>query len=195
MRREGRHSDILPPRPYASRWSNKIAATIVIVVVATAIPVTAAGMTSPKYAPQEFALGSVVDPRPDSVDQKYLGEQRIVRSFSTERALAQYLDGLDLPDGAVLCDTVYGFAVVVQSERPRQFVIPSDRDFAQLLNDPVSGGVRYFLTVPPEGRGLSDAVNQRYPTIYENGAQIGVLVLEARNQGADLPDWRLYQLV
>lgn len=195
MRREGRHSDILPARPYASRWSNKIAATIVIVVVATAIPVTAAGMTSPKYAPQEFALGSVVDPRPDSVDQKYLGEQRIVRSFSTERALAQYLDGLDLPDGAVLCDTVYGFAVVVQSERPRQFVIPSDRDFAQLLNDPVGGGVRYFLTVPPEGRGLSDAVNQRYPTIYENGAQIGVLVLEARNQGADLPDWRLYQLV
>ena len=65
----------------------------------------------------------------------------------------------------------------------------------RIADDPVGGGVRYFLTVPPEGRGLSDAVNQRYPTIYENGAQIGVLVLEARNQGADLPDWRLYQLV
>jgi hypothetical protein len=164
------------------------------VVVATAIPVTAVGMTSPKYAPQEFALGSVVDPRPDSADQKYLDEQRIVRSFSTERALAQYLDGMDLPDGAVLCDTVYGFAVVVQSTRPRQFVIPSDRDFAQLLNDPVGGGVQYFLTVPPAGRGQADAINQRYPTIYENGAQIAVLTLEARNQGADLPDWRLYRL-
>ncbi|OUC78383.1 glycosyltransferase family 39 protein [Gordonia lacunae] len=195
MRREGAHADILLPRPYASRWGYKIAATIVIVVVATAIPVTAVGMTSPKYAPQEFALGSVVDPRPDSVDQKYLDEQRIVRSFSTERALAQYLDGMDLPDGAVLCDTVYGFAVVVQSTRPRQFVIPSDRDFAQLLNDPVGGGVQYFLTVPPTGRGLADAINQRYPTIYENGAQLGVLMLEARNQGADLPDWRLYRLV
>ncbi|MFT4394485.1 ABC transporter [Gordonia lacunae] len=195
MRRRGAHADILPPRPYASRWGYKIAATIVIVVVATAIPVTAVGMTSPKYAPQEFALGSVVDPRPDSVDQKYLDEQRIVRSFSTERALAQYLDGMDLPDGAVLCDTVYGFAVVVQSTRPRQFVIPSDRDFAQLLNDPVGGGVQYFLTVPPTGRGLADAINQRYPTIYENGAQLGVLMLEARNQGADLPDWRLYRLV
>ncbi|MGW9264416.1 ABC transporter [Gordonia terrae] len=195
MRREGGHSDILPARPYASRWSNKIAATIVIVVVATAIPVTAIGMTSPKYAPQEFALGSVVDPQPESVDQKYLDEQRIVRSFSTERALAQYLDDLDLPDGAVLCDTVYGFAVVVQSTRPRQFVIPSDSDFTQLLNDPVGGGVRYLLTVPREGRGLADAINERYPTVYENGAQIAVLELEARNQGADLPDWRLYRLV
>ncbi|ANY22332.1 glycosyltransferase family 39 protein [Gordonia terrae] len=195
MRREGAHADLLPARPYASRWGYKIAATVVIVVVATAIPVTAIGMTSPKYAPQEFALGSVVDPQPESVDQKYLDEQRIVRSFSTERALAQYLDDLDLPDGAVLCDTVYGFAVVVQSTRPRQFVIPSDSDFTQLLNDPVGGGVRYLLTVPREGRGLADAINERYPTVYENGAQIAVLELEARNQGADLPDWRLYRLV
>jgi hypothetical protein len=49
--------------------------------------------------------------------------------------------------------------------------------------------------VPAQGRGLADAINQRYPTIYENGAQIGVLVLEARNDGADLPDWRVYQIM
>lgn len=119
----------------------------------------------------------------------------MVRSFSTERALAEYLDGLALPDGSVLCDTVYGFAVVVQSERPRQFVIPSDRDFAQRLNAPADLGVRYFLTAPVEGRGVADAINQRYPTMYENGAQIGALVLEARNDGADLPDWRVYQIM
>ena len=63
-----------------------------------------------------------------------------------------------------------------------------------LLNDPVGGGVQYFLTVPAEGRGSSDAINQRYPTMYENGAQIGVLVLEAPNDGADLPDWRMYRI-
>ncbi|ASR01756.1 ArnT family glycosyltransferase [Gordonia rubripertincta] len=194
MRRAGAHADLLPARPYASRWGYKIACTVAVVVMAAAIPVTAMGMTSPKYAPQEFAVGSVVDPRPQSVEKKYLDEQRVVRSFSTERALAKYLDSLELPDGAVLSDTVYGFAVVAQSERPRQFVIPSDRDFAQLLNDPVDGGVQYFLTVPAEGRGASDAINQRYPTMYENGAQIGVRVLEAPNDGADLPDWRVYRI-
>ncbi|MDH3016030.1 glycosyltransferase family 39 protein [Gordonia alkanivorans] len=194
MRRAGAHADLLPARPYASRWGYKIACTVAVVVMAAAIPVTAMGMTSPKYAPQEFAVGSVVDPRPQSVEKKYLDEQRVVRSFSTERALAKYLDSLELPDGAVLSDTVYGFAVVAQSERPRQFVIPSDRDFAQLLNDPVDGGVQYFLTVPAEGRGASDVINQRYPTMYENGAQIGVRVLEAPNDGADLPDWRVYRI-
>ncbi|GAC52625.1 glycosyltransferase family 39 protein [Gordonia amicalis] len=195
MRRAGAHADPAPVRPYASRWGYTIACTVAIVVMASALPVTAMGMTSPKYAPQEFALGSVVNPQPDSVQQKYLDEQRVVRSFSTERALAEYLDGLALPDGSVLCDTVYGFAVVVQSERPRQFVIPSDRDFAQRLNAPADLGVRYFLTAPVEGRGVADAINQRYPTMYENGAQIGALVLEARNDGADLPDWRVYQIM
>lgn len=194
MRRAGARADLAPARPYASRWGYTIACIVAVVVMAVAIPVTAKGMTSPKHAPQEFAVGSVVDPRPQSVEKKYLDEQRVVRSFSTERALAKYLDSLALPDGAVLCDTVYGFAVVAQSERPRQFVIPSDRDFAQLLNDPVGGGVQYFLTVPAEGRGSSDAINQRYPTMYENGAQIGVLVLEAPNDGADLPDWRMYRI-
>ena len=194
MRRAGARARRAPGRPTPAGGGYTIACTVAVVVMAVAIPVTAKGMTSPKHAPQEFAVGSVVDPRPQSVEKKYLDEQRVVRSFSTERALAKYLDSLALPDGAVLCDTVYGFAVVAQSERPRQFVIPSDRDFAQLLNDPVGGGVQYFLTVPAEGRGSSDAINQRYPTMYENGAQIGVLVLEAPNDGADLPDWRMYRI-
>lgn len=168
--------------------------TIAVLVMLVSLPTTAFGMTSPKYAPQEFALSSVVWPRPDSVSQRHLDERRIVRSFSTERTLARYLDSLDLPDGSVLTDTVYGFAVVVQSRRPKQFVIPSDSDFVEVLNDPKAAGVQYMLAVPASGRGLSDALNQRYPTLYENGAQIAVRVLDVRNQGADLPDWRVYRV-
>nr|WP_315972003.1 hypothetical protein [Gordonia sp. NB41Y] len=172
-----------------------MAASTAVVVMAVSVPVTAYGMTSPKYAPQEFAVGSVVWPRPDSVSEKYLDERKIVRSFSTERDLARYLDRLGLPEGSVLVDTVYGFAVVVQSTHPKQFVIPSDSDFTAVLNDPVDHGVQFMLTVPRSGRGESDALNQRYPTLYENGAQISVLALIARNQGADLPDWRIYRVI
>jgi len=195
VRRLGAHADIPGTLPHPSALRYRLAATLAVIASLVALPVTAEGMTSPKYAPQEFALASVVDPQPDSVDPKYLDEQRVVRTFSTERALAEYLDSLDLPDGSVLTDTVYGFAVVVQSARPKQFVIPSDRDFTALLENPAGGGVKYFLTVPNEGRGASDAINQRYPTMYDNGAQIGALVLEARNQGVDQPDWRVYEIV
>uniref|UniRef100_UPI003D93F5E9 ArnT family glycosyltransferase n=1 Tax=Gordonia sp. B7-2 TaxID=3420932 RepID=UPI003D93F5E9 len=166
-----------------------------VVTMLVAIPVTAWGMTSPKYAPQEFALTAVVAPRPDSSERKHLDAQRVLRSFSTERALAQYLDSLDLPEGSVLCDTVYGFAVVVASTRPKQFVIPSDQDFTTILNDPAANGVQYLLSVPNEGRGSADALNIRYPTLYDNGSQISVLVLEARNDGANLPDWRIYRVI
>ncbi|NED60694.1 ABC transporter, partial [Streptomyces sp. SID10244] len=70
----------------------------------------------------------------------------------------------------------------------------SDQDFSTILNDPVAHGVQLMLSVPPTGRGASDALNVRYPTLYENGAGVGVLVLEARNQGSDLPDWRIYRV-
>lgn len=164
-----------------------------VVTMAIAVPTTAVGMGSPTYAPQEFAVYSL-GAGDDSVDQKTLDARRVIRSFRTERSIAQYLDGLNLPDGSVLCDTVYGFAVVAQSQRPKQFVIPSDEDFTEIVNEPGENGVRYILAVPRSGRGVSDALNVRFPTLYENGARIGVLVLEARNVGADLPDWRIYRV-
>lgn len=185
----------LPEIDRRPRRSTAILAVSAVVVMAVSIGSTAVGMSSPHYAPQEFALRSIVDPQPDSVDQRHLDAQRVVRSFSTERALAQWLDAQQLPEGSVICDTVYGFAVVAQSARPKQFVIPSDQDFTEILNNPADHGVQYMLAVPRSGRGESDALNIRFPTIYENGAQISVLVLEAPNDGSDLPDWRIYRVV
>ena len=185
----------LPEIDRRPRRSTAVLAVSAVVVMAVSIGSTAVGMSSPHYAPQEFALRSIVDPQPDSVDQRHLDAQRVVRSFSTERALAQWLDAQQLPEGSVICDTVYGFAVVAQSTRPKQFVIPSDQDFTEILNNPADHGVQYMLAVPRSGRGESDALNIRFPTIYENGAQISVLVLEAPNDGSDLPDWRIYRVV
>lgn len=193
-RRLGANAELpdLTPSPGGWRRLIPVAAAAALVV---GVGTTWVGMASPKYAPQEFALRAVIGADPDSTDKLLLDARRVARSFSTERELAHYLDSLNLPDGAVVCDTVYGFAVIVQSQRPRQFVIPSDADFARILNAPAAHRVQYILAVPNEGRGTSDAVNVRFPTMYENGAQIAALVLEARNQGADQPDWRLYRVV
>lgn len=166
----------------------------VALVFALGFPVTAWGMSLPKYAPQEYALGAVLAPDPDSVSDRKKVEHRIAASFSTEREIAHYLDDLGLPESSVITDTVYGFAVLAASDRPKTFVVPSDPDFTALLNAPAENGVRYLLAVPPEGRGAADALNLRYPTLYDTGADVATLELSIPNDGDSQPDWRLYRV-
>ena len=166
----------------------------VAATLAIGIPVTVAGMTQPDYAPQEYGLGAVLAPDPDDVSERAATEQRIARTFGTERRIAAYLETLDLPDSSVITDTVYGFGIIAASSRPKTFVIPSDPDFTEVLNDPSGHGVRYLLSVPPTGRGTSDALNLRYPTLYETGAEVATLELEIPNDGDGQPDWRLYRV-
>lgn len=178
-----------PPRPRS--WA---AYATVAVLFAVSVPVAAMGMGSQHYAPQEYALGAVLDPDPDDTTERKELERRIAASFSTERRIADHLDTLNLPASSVITDTVYGFAILSASEDPTMFVIPSDPDFTALLNDPSVGGIKYLLAVPPTGRGVSDALNLRYPTLYETGADIATLELEIPNDGDSQPDWRLYRV-
>lgn len=152
------------------------------------------GMSQPHYAPQEYALETIVDHDENSVSPKRASEDRIARTFSTERAIAHYLDNLELPDSSVIADTVYGFAIVAASRHPKMFVLPSDPDFVRILNDPSNRGAKYLLAVPPTGRGKSDTLNKRYPTLYDNGADVATLELEAPNDGDGQPNWRIYRV-
>jgi hypothetical protein len=192
-KRRGSHAPPLPqpePRPHPA-WVGYFPVAAAFALV---IPVTAWGMGQPKYAPQEYALGAVLAPQPDSVSKQKALEHRIVASFSTERDIADYLARLNLPQSSVITDTIYGFAVIAASQRPDTFVVPSDPDFTTLLNDPVNTGVKYLLAVPPTGRGVADALNRRYPTLYETGADIATLELEVPNDGDSQPNWRLYRV-
>ena len=195
--RRGRHA----PEPTDSTESstatwprNRFSYPAVALMFALCVPIAGWGMSLPRYAPQEYALGAVLNPDPDSVSPRKAAQHRIARTFSTEREIAGYLDSLDLPDSSVITDTVYGFAVLAASTRPRTFVITSDPDFVRLLNDPSAAGVRYLLAVPPTGRGVSDALNRRYPTLYGDGADIATLELEIPNDGDGQPNWRLYRV-
>ncbi|MCV7168879.1 ABC transporter [Mycobacterium manitobense] len=190
-KRRGRYAP--PPVEPGPRRPWPVYAAVAL-VFALGLPVTAWGMSLPKYAPQEYALGAVLAPDPDSVSDRKKIEHRIAASFSTEREIAHYLDDLGLPESSVITDTVYGFAVLAASDRPRTFVVPSDPDFTALLNAPAENGVRYLLAVPPEGRGAADALNLRYPTLYDTGADVATLELSIPNDGDSQPDWRLYRV-
>ncbi|MFI6041540.1 ArnT family glycosyltransferase [Nocardia sp. NPDC051321] len=203
-RRPGRHAKTAAPEPEPTAGRHRARAglgapavgmALTLALLAGAIPLTAWGMSSHAISVQEYSLGAVLFPDPDNASERRADERRIAATFATERRLANYLDGMGLPRGAVLMDTVYGFAVVVASDRPDQFVVPSDRDFVKVLNRPAERGVKYILAVPNTGRGTSDAVNRRYPTIYENGSGIATLVLEVPNDGAGQPQWRVYRVL
>lgn len=169
--------------------------TPVAVLLAISLPVVAWGMGQAHYAPQEYALGAILAPQPNSVNPQKAIEHRIAATFSTERAIADYLGKLGLDDSSVITDTVFGFAIVTASDNPKLFVVPSDPDFTTILNDPADNGIEYLLAVPPEGRGISDALNVRYPTLYETGADIATLELEIPNDGDSQPNWRLYRVL
>ena len=191
-KRRGRYAP--PPTGISGTRSTRLGYAAVALAFAVSVPVAGWGMSLAQYAPQEYALGAVLNPDPDSVSPIKAVERRIAATFSTEREIAEYLDNLDLPESSVITDTVYGFAVVAASKKPKTFVVPSDPDFVRLLNDPPAHGIKYLLAVPPTGRGVSDALNQRYPTLYETGSEVATIELEIPNDGDSQPDWRLYRV-
>jgi hypothetical protein len=178
--------------PARRRWP---AYAAVALIFAVTVPFAGYAMSLPKYAPQEYALAAVLAPDPNSLSDRRAVERHIAATFSTERRIADYLDRLDLPESSVIVDTVYGFAVVAASSKPKTFVVPSDPDFTTLLNDPAGHGVEYLLAVPPKGRGIADALNMRYPTLYDTGADIATQELEIPNDGDSQPTWRLFRVV
>ena len=190
--RRGRHAP--DSVDAAGQRRSRFTYVAVATVVAAGIPVTVYGMGQPGHAPQEYGLGAILSPDPADTSGKKAVERRIARTFGTERKIAEHLDNLDLPDSSVITDTVYGFGILAASKRPKMFVIPSDPDFTELLNAPTENGIRYLLAVPPLGRGASDALNLRYPTLYDTGAEIATLELEIPNDGDGQPDWRLYRV-
>ena len=107
--------------------------------------------------------------------------------------VATYLDHMRLPPGSVLVDVFLGFPIVLESTSPQQFVITPDRDFKAVLNDPQAFSAKYILVPPPTGLGALDAVNRRWPGIFETGAGIGRLVadFDVALAGSHL-QWRLY---
>jgi hypothetical protein len=149
---------------------------------------TWSAMEDPTYGVQEHQLATVFHTSRDQV-----GERQTLRQFDTERQVAAYLDRLHLRRGAVLIDVLDGFPLVLASRNPAQFVIPSDRDYSLVLDSPLRHGVQFLLTIPSTGRGAVDAINQRFPGVYDTGGNVATLVLQADADGAN-PAWRLYQL-
>ncbi|BBY27777.1 glycosyltransferase family 39 protein [Mycolicibacterium sediminis] len=135
-------------------------------------PVTVYAMSDQRIGNQQlqFGLASLVDPH-----GRPAGEQWYRRLMVNDRSLADYFDRRNLPDGSVLMDTFNTWGIWLSSDRPRQFVITSDYDFTAVMNRPYDFGVRYVVASNP-AISDADALNVRYPSLWNDGAGLGTLV-------------------
>jgi hypothetical protein len=133
------------------------------------------------------ALRSVLGNDPPAAGLSY-----VMATHDDSARVAAAIDAMALSQGTVLIDVATGNAVVLQSAHPDWFVITPDRDFAQVLADPASFGVRYLVVIGTGGEGALDALNRAYPTLYATGAGFATLVGEFHEGGT--AGWRLYRL-
>lgn len=158
------------------------------VVVAVSIPVTWGAMLDPAVGNQsvQYGLNSIVSPDTYPPDQRYY-----FRFMQDDRAIAAWLDSQNLPEGSVLSDTFQSWGIWLASEKPEQFVITSDYDYRAALNDPAGHGVRYILVSNPGTSVGVDAINSRYPTLWDDGAELGHRVLSVTGSTGEVR-WRVY---
>ncbi|MBI3965541.1 MAG: glycosyltransferase family 39 protein [Chloroflexi bacterium] len=106
-------------------------------------------------------------------------EDRDIASFLTKHARGR----------ETLVDAFQGYRIIFFNGDPAKFVVNGDRDFDDLLQNPF-GTVRFLLVASPELEGALNRVNQRYPTLYEQGAPWARLVGEW-----PVTRWKLYEIV
>jgi hypothetical protein len=175
-------------RPAAA--PSRVGAALVCASLFIAIPVTAVSMLNPVIGNHQLLLGiSSLFGRSSTATQ----DQWHRRMSVDERLMADYFDRKNLPEGSVLTDTFTTWGLFQASEHPRQFVVTSDYDFGSKLNRPWERGVRYIVATN-SGNAALDAINQRYPTMWDDGAGIGELVYSGEGAFGQ-EQYRIYRVL
>ena len=107
--------------------------------------------------------------------------------------MAKYIESLHLPEGSVLMDTFTGWQIYLASQHNKVYVITSDYDFIRDLNAPAEFNIKYILVPGPPKSWPTNAVTQRYPTMWATGAGIAAQVLYSPVVGTQ-PAWKLYRV-
>ena len=162
--------------------------TLMALVLATSLPVTASSMLNPALGKEEYGLRSAFWP-----DRHPPSEFWFYWFGEVSGNVAAWLDSQNLPEGSVLVDTFGVSRVWLESKRPEQFVVRSDFDFFAKLNAPAEQGVQYILTQRPTGLGSLDAINVRYPTLWDDGAGIATLAMTVTTPTGK-PQFRIYRI-
>jgi len=175
-----------PSRP-EKLWRHGVLA-LLIGVLLTSLPVTWKSMLDPSVGKEEFGLRSVFWPEEYPRDKFWF-----FWSGEVAENTVRWFDSQNLPTGSVVIDTFGLSRMWLASERPDQFVVRSDYDFFDKLNNPAEMGVKYVLVPRPMGLGKLDAVNIRYPDLWNDGGGIGTLVMTVTGPTGG-PQFRIFRI-
>lgn len=172
--------------------ARRIGAALLCASVLIGFPATVVASCNKRIGNQPLQFGFTSLIFPDRLTPEVPQQDWYRRLMIDDRLLADHLDRLHLADGAVLMDTFNTWGVWLNSSRPRQFVITSDFDFKAALNRPWEHGVQYLLVSNPSISD-ADALSVRYPSLWDDGAQMARLVYTV--SGVDGEErFRLYRV-
>jgi len=181
-----------PPSRLRQRLSVAAMTIVAIVAVAPALPATAKEMFSSTNGGDSSGLLSFVFDR-----QLTASDLTVKNHYSAVLRTDQYIEGLNLPDGDILVDNFSGCIpdILTTISNPKLFVIPNDRDFRQVLADPLTFHVHYMLDPPPTGDGKLVSLNIAYPTLYATGDRFTKLVHQFPATNLCIGDDRLFHVI
>jgi hypothetical protein len=148
-------------------WKSVTGALIVVLLIAPSLPASAMGIFSKNIQSAESQeLGALVLAHPTLQDLEFK------RHFAHIQSIDTYLARMHLPNGSVVVDTFGSCSpqIVTTVSNPKIFVITNDRDFKEVLADPLTFHAHYLLDPPPTGVDANDALNVAYPDLYGTGA-------------------------
>jgi hypothetical protein len=169
------------------------AVTAVLVCLVLLIPAyitTGAAMFNPNIGPQESTLLGPIFHRHLSATDKSINE-----TYDTVTADSNDISRLHLPNGSIVFDNFTSCApnIITTIDQPKVFVIPNDRDFRQILFDPIAFHTHYILEADPKGSPIT-ATNIQYPTLWSTGDGFTKQVLQIPARSI-CPEFRLFHVI
>lgn len=121
-------------------------------------------------------------------DRAYITVSSTYREIQLDKKIAAYITTA-IYDGKVLIDDFTGFGIVYFTQDSHKYVETIDTNFPVVVNKPLADTkVKYILVHDANGVGGLDAINKRYPHLFESGLSFTTLK-------KDFGQWRLYKII
>ncbi|BBI30706.1 glycosyltransferase family protein [Cohnella abietis] len=150
----------------------KIGSTLLIMGLLVSTLVMGVMMNNPKIASDEYEA---------------FRHNKLFIEQEAGTAATKYINE-NLSDQMILTDSFSSFRIIMGSKHPKNYVITSDHDFKDSLEKPTEHKIDYILLPNPQAVLSLDAVNQKYPNLYDQGAEWATLYKEFNGY------WKLYKV-
>jgi hypothetical protein len=184
-----------PITPGRSLGTGLATAVIALVLIGPSLPTAAAGFFNARIVNGGDAgdnqVGYIFHRHLDAIDRANKPTYQGVLDIGS------YIDRMHLPEGDVVVDTFTSCIpfVYLTVANSKVFVVTSDRDFQQVLSDPLTFHARYLLVPNPAlGLGKLEEINKTYGSLWATGAGFATLAHQFPKVGG-CPELRLYRVV